>query len=234
MSEISGNVWWQVLGSMLTVLAIVVSIILYLKNRNRKRLSYGATSVAVLPSVETPIRSKLKIFFEDKIVKQIYLNTVTIANSGNQPIKREDYERPLSLNLEKQTQLLSVKLSKKTPESLQPSFSVENEKVIINPVLLNSGDQIVLTILTDRDVSNSLKVDARIVGVKEVTRFTGNRRPYLFLAASVVMILIEFLCVFLFESWFDLATLRVPIILAAIIALVLLGLSFYEMVHERW
>jgi len=50
------------------------------------------------------------------------------------------------------------------------------QKVVLNPILMNGGDSITLKMLVSK-LNGDLKVDGRIVGVKEIKELGGTHFP---------------------------------------------------------
>src|SRR5215207_9277121 len=88
---------WQFAGAVLSILAIAVSIILYLLQRNRKELSYFIISKTPLVNVAKDVGDKLEIRFDGKVVRAVHLIVVRIFNSGNVPILPIDFQRDVSI-----------------------------------------------------------------------------------------------------------------------------------------
>lgn len=176
MAENIGNQFWQVLTLVLIpVAAIIVGVILWFKNRRRKDLSYATSCTTVLPTVEDTVRKKLKILFNQKEVKQIYLNTVTLLCSGNEPIRSADYESPIAVNFGTGVEILSAEIVKPSQRCLEPSIEIENESLILAPILMNHGDRIDLKVLTESRPKKT-EIGARIAGVDEIKAINRHKR----------------------------------------------------------
>jgi len=167
MSDILRDPVWQFVATILAVIAILVSISLYLKQRRRKMLSYEIVSRTPLLSIEEEIKGVLKILYEGEPVQQVHLIVTTIMNSGNTPILVNEYERPISLGFGEEAQILTAEIAKTQPDSLRASTSIEDDKVTLQPTLLNGGDSITLKMLVSK-FDGEITVDGRIVGVKEI------------------------------------------------------------------
>jgi hypothetical protein len=158
---------WQFVGAVFAILAVAVAIFLYLRQRQRKELSYEFVYRAPLVSIEESVKGRVKILLDDKPVQDICLVAVRILNSGNLPIIPADYERQVSLCFSENTQVISAEVSETKPKSLQATVSVENTKVVLAPVLLNSGDSITLKMLVNQ-FDGQISVYGHIVGVKDI------------------------------------------------------------------
>ena len=90
---------------LLTIAAIVVSVIIYLKQRQRRSLSYEIVSATPLLSVEEDIKKDLQISYKGKPVEQVHLVMIKILNSGSLPIPSKDYEQPITISFGKQAKI---------------------------------------------------------------------------------------------------------------------------------
>lgn len=183
MPEILRDPWWQfIAGVAFAFVAIVVPILIYLKQRQRKALSYEILSRTPLLSIEEEVKGKLKILFNNNPAQDVHLVVVRIINSGNVQIVSDDYERPVSLDFGENTQIFTTEVSDANPKSLRPNVNIENTKVVLEPVLLNSRDSITLKMLVGQfDSQKQISVDGRIAGVKDIRKSGERRTQYIIL-----------------------------------------------------
>lgn len=200
MSEIMRDPMWQfIIGVLIAIAAIVVTIIVYLKQRTRKSLSYEILSLNPLLSVKEEIKEKVQILYEGKPVEKVHLILARIINSGNVPIESNQYERHVSLSFGKEAQILTAEVNKTNPESLQASIKVEGNKVVLTPVLLNDGDSITLKMLVSQ--FDEISVDGRIVGVKRIEKYTETSFRIFFLTLSgLVLYTVGFFSLLVFPN----------------------------------
>ena len=111
----------------------------------------------------------LQFLFNGQTITDPYVIKVTLFNSGNEAIAVSDYERPIKIAFSEGTQILSVALIDQQPENINLDFVVEGNSINLQPFLLNDEDSITFKILLEA-ASPSLKIDARIKGVKKITR----------------------------------------------------------------
>ncbi len=173
MFEILRDPLWQFVGVVVALGAIATSIILYMKSRSRKSLAYSIVSITRLLSVKTEIKKDLQMFYKGKPIEQVHLVLIKIINNGNLPVTANDFERPFSLQFKENAQILSAEIANANPSSLQPSIKVEEQKVILDPILLNSSDSITLKMLVSKLTCN-FDLDARVVGVREIRELGGT------------------------------------------------------------
>jgi hypothetical protein len=111
----------------------------------------------------------LQFLFNGQAVTDPHVMKVTLFNSGNDAIAVSDYERPIKIAFSEGTQILSVAIIDQQPENINLNFVVEGNSINLQPFLLNDGDSITFKIVLEA-ASPSLTIDARIKGVKNVTR----------------------------------------------------------------
>jgi len=136
----------------------------------------------------------LQVTFKGIAIDNPHLCTFTIRNSGNVPIKKDDYEQPITVGFVPGAQhprfpvrIVAFEPAGKDPESLRPSVTLSQEgTMIFEPMLLNPGDSVTLRVLLDQCFDRErVDVNARIVGVGRVTIETLPRFPMKSFVAGV-------------------------------------------------
>jgi hypothetical protein len=154
--------------TILAAAAIGVTLALFLIARRRKRLSYELSVTRVL-SVHEAVKGKVQILFGGEPVRDVALILVDLFNSGNEPIKADDYERPVRFSLGHGT-ILSAEVVRVKPKNLKLVMTgFERSSVVLEPLLLNAGDSITIKLLVN-EFGGEFSVDGRIAGVKEIKR----------------------------------------------------------------
>jgi len=156
---------WQSFGVFLTLLIAVVGAVFKLFQRKTKSLTYEILSQT--PVVNRYEGGKLKIFFEEEEVQDVHLTLVRITNSGNEPIKSNDYERQLCIGAAEVSRILTAEIKEKSPETIDVDLQIIHNKIQISKTLLNKGDSVTITIISTPNLINPL-VDGRVVGVKAI------------------------------------------------------------------
>lgn len=154
---------WQFIGAIVAI----GSLVYYLGSRKKKHLSYRL-QVSQLLSVEDDVRSKLKITFAGKAVHDLQLVTIRFFNSGNQPILSNDFEAPIEIGFAHDTRIFKAEVARTVPESLNPSLSIKDNSVIIQPLLMNSKDWINISILLTQ-FDEHVRIRSRIAGINQIT-----------------------------------------------------------------
>jgi hypothetical protein len=167
---------WQFVGTIFAFLAILLSIFLYLKQRQKKLLSYKVISSTPLLSVGGEIKERVKILFDNEPVEAVSLFVVEVKNSGTSPIVNNDYEHRLKIFFGEKARILSSEIISTDPKNLPASIFIQDGKrVVFESILLNRGDSMTAKVLVSGGAD--LVVEGRIQGVKEISnRTTENRR----------------------------------------------------------
>ena len=140
MIELLRDPVWQFVGAVLAAIAIATAILLYYWQRNRKRLSYQILANTAVLTVDERIRGKLKVSYEDIPVRNLQLLLLKFINSGNLPIAKADFERPLSISFGSEAKIFSSEVIASSPSDLCPSISVTTHAIAVSPLLLNPSD----------------------------------------------------------------------------------------------
>lgn len=156
----------------LSVTGMIITIIIYFKQLQRKELSYKIISFSPLLSRKDGLVQKLQVLYEGKQISDPHVAIVRIANTGNLPIKSTDFESNMSLNFDVKTQVFSAEILKKTPQNLEANLEFTPSHVLLKPTLLNKHDSITITMLTSS--KDTIQIDARLAGIKEVREWKGG------------------------------------------------------------
>lgn len=89
--------------SIIAIVAVIVTVIIYLKQRKRKSLGYEVFSFIPLSSVDPSTlgsnqQAGLQFTFKGETVPQAHSISIKFTNSGNVPLPKEDYDEPISLS----------------------------------------------------------------------------------------------------------------------------------------
>lgn len=203
---------WQSIGAILGFIAIIVSVWIFYRQRQVKRLDYTVTTLSSF--LPTNVQGNLRLIFDGKDLSNPYIAFIRIQNQGNVPIPKIDYEQPLVLDtgdlvtviaagaLEEHTKRLGVNVE-----------SVQGTKIQFSSVLLNPGDYYDIQLILEPtdplgigvietqgrnkfvdEVKQMINLSGRVVGVTEIKR--GIPRPFF---ETFLMIRLLFVSTFLFS-----------------------------------
>lgn len=164
---------WQLLGC---ILVIAVPVGEYLIKRRRKRLSLEVISESVVASVQKGAAQEIQIYFRKEPINNVHLLVLRLFNSGNVPITKDDYDESVSIGFGDSASLLTGEKTGASPLNLDVSWKIRENSFVISPLLLNQGDEMIFNCLVAGYLADNLKVDTRIVGVKEVERIDNRTR----------------------------------------------------------
>jgi hypothetical protein len=190
---------WQFIGAVVGVWAIVVTIILYFLQHRRKALSYEILSCEPLVGRPVELEGSLQILFGGQPVQDVYLLAIKITNSGNQPIKSDDYERSLTISVDAPARILTAQVIETNPPNLLPellpddsdgwhsqlppalALDTDLRTIPLKRTLLNTGDSFTVKMLVSEFSSGRFYLDGRIVGVSGIKEAKPGRARLLLL-----------------------------------------------------
>jgi hypothetical protein len=163
---------WTVLGVIFALFGILLSLsaTYVARHTNKKELSYSIISNIPLIN-EKNLSPRITIHFDNQILANAQIVTLKIWNSGRVPIEKRDFVEPLSISFGEKAKLLDFQIIETIPKVVSDLTDIKNKdnELILYPLLLNSGDGILLK-LTLTNFVNNLKVSGLITEVKEIKR----------------------------------------------------------------
>ena len=176
---------WQFVGALLTAATIAIMFLLFLLERKQKRkaLSYRIESRTRLLTVDESIKGRLQILFDGSPVSDAQLLLILVFNSGTVPIPATDYIEPIQFKFADNAKILSAAVIYQKPKNLGGSVSVDEDSRTLSfkPLLMNKGDEIGFKVILSSS-SDRIHVEARIVGVSQITARPYQRQMLVYLA----------------------------------------------------
>ncbi|MGC1782326.1 MAG: hypothetical protein WA708_07400 [Acidobacteriaceae bacterium] len=160
--------------TILAIAAICLTVSFFLIGRRRKRLSYLLSDTRVLGIHEEVNPSRVQILFDGEPVTEVHLVIITVNNWGNEPIRVDDFVRPLRFSWTAPAKLLAAEVIEVNPETLQPTIKAGVSEIVVDPLLLNPGDWLRIRTLINQ--VGELSVDARVIGVKRITKISASEK----------------------------------------------------------
>lgn len=183
-------------ASILAILAIAITIIIFVFQTNTKSLSYEIISNTQIVSVNEESKDKIQITFEGKLVEDVNLIVVEIANDGDIPITKADYESPIIIRPRDQGQILSAEIIEVSPSNLTIPISVSQSAITFKEVLLNSEDKIRLKLLVSNSNLNP-EVITRINGINKPRELTKEDLPLIEIPVLMLLIILSMMAWFM-------------------------------------
>jgi hypothetical protein len=184
----------NVVRTLLAIIAIGVSIAIYRLNKRKKALSYEITSFDKLFHAPSLLKERVQIIVDGKVANDINLAIIEIQNTGNEPIKREDFDSPLKFSFIGEGEILSSRILSTKPADLDAVINAEPSSLSLQPLLLNSNDRVRLEVLTST-AKYKIQHSARIVGISEIKSSLAKHRrnqsrDWIFVASLFALVLV--------------------------------------------
>lgn len=166
---------WQFVGVALALAAIAISYGQYRVGLAKRELAFGLLARRRLIAVADELTSRVTVQLDGQSVSNVYLLEFGLKNSGNQPIEATSFERPVTIQFDEGTVVLSTQVVRRYPSD-HPSIAITTDRnVFISPALLNAGDFLVFQILLSHPKPN-FTVTARIVGISALAPINSGWR----------------------------------------------------------
>lgn len=159
---------WQFVGVIVGIIAIFVTLFVYVNERPHKKLRVEILSNNLLISINTDIAKEIQVLYKDSPVESLSLILLKFENTGNEPIREIDYSEPIQIVLSEKAEIGEVTIQETRPSGilLVPSITKKNQ-IELAEALLNPGDQVVLKILAINN-DGTLNITTRIAGVSNI------------------------------------------------------------------
>lgn len=183
MLELFRDPAWEFAG---VVVGLLAALFIYWLQKQKKSLSYEIISRNQLLTFGEELEGKLQVSYEGQPTKGICILIIKLFNSGNLPVTASDYERPISFGTGDKSRILSAVVTGKEPDALSVEVSAEKSRVEVRPLLLNAKDSVTLKLLVS-DFHGEINVDARVVGVKAITKSGRNSGQLLAFSGAILL-----------------------------------------------
>lgn len=156
--------FWTVAGTVLAFLAIVVPMIIYLHQRERKELAFGALSIRSFLTASDELDGRVSVTFDGFPVKDIRLVVLGVSNTGNVPILAREFDRPFTVSFGDKARVLTADVIEQQPGNLGVKVNARDQDIQFTPVLLNPGDSFATQLLIAAPEIH-IYADVRVIGV---------------------------------------------------------------------
>lgn len=141
------------LGLALTALSVALPAVWRYQD-GRREISIDVIEQLPLSRQAALASRGLNVKFGDKVVVDPYVSRITIKNSGNSAITREDFDGPITLTLSDGAVVLTAEVDDKRPADLRVAMAPTEKSVEIAPLLLNPDDEFTIGILSSGSKPN--------------------------------------------------------------------------------
>jgi hypothetical protein len=141
---------WTFAAFVVSVIAIIVAIGIYLKQRGTKQLAYSKSITRLLSmNEEIENEGQVQILVHGEVARNVSLVRCRIVNTGSIPIRREDYDSPLALYLGPEARIYSAEVIDASSDLLKQKVVAHatGPNVAISNILLNRKEWYLLKVL---------------------------------------------------------------------------------------
>jgi len=160
---------WEFVGVVVAVVAILITVIIFLIERRKRAFMCQVFSAGSLLSVDDAIREDVQILLEGKPIHDLHSFIVTFVNTGNVPILPKDFVETVRVNFGEDAEVLGAEVLATDPNSVSARVWPVRSDLILAPTLLNGGDTVIAMVLVS-GYGGDTKVNGRIVGIREIKK----------------------------------------------------------------
>lgn len=189
--------WAQIMSLPVAVIAVLVSVRLYRRGRQRRALAceFGSIVSPIEIRAGEALRGELEIRYKGQNVENLFIVRAKLKNIGNLPIRKSHVIEPVTFAFETSVELLrEPEPVHKKPENLKIDWDFGEVDSTSKPNtvslafdLLNPGDELTAE-FTCTGKSTFPKVVARIEGIEEIELLEPGRQVPWFRAATLAMV----------------------------------------------
>jgi len=157
------------LGLIIGALSLLVPVVIYLKQRSKKEISYTVYDNIPLLNIKAGIKENFEVSYRGIPVQDATLLRINIRNAGNFPIEETDFIDPIKLDFGKDATVIFFHIASNPPNILsQYTKSLSGEGYItFKPRLFNKRYEITVTAMIT-GFSGHVKAEGLIKGVNSI------------------------------------------------------------------
>lgn len=159
-------------NALIIALAFIPPLVIwYFLQRENTELTVTLNTNIPVVSLQEKYSKDIEVFYQSTPVKSLNIKEISVENTGNTPIEKEDFDSPVEF-IYQGSVLNGPAIVNKDPNSLQPKLNIlSKDTVSLKPLLLNEGDKFSFRTYVANSLDNNeeVKVNARIANLKDVT-----------------------------------------------------------------
>lgn len=198
MVEVFRDPIWQFIGVVLALATIALTVVVYRLQRKKKELAFGVLTRSQLLAVSEETQGRIRVTFDGNPVSNISLILAAVRNTGNVPIRPEDFEQPLRIDFGEAASVLSSVITNQPP-GRGAQIEQSPHHVVLPPVLLNPGDTVIAKVLVSSP-AELIQPELGIVGISRCVPLSNRRsfpaRPTDHLQVALLTVLVGGFAVF--------------------------------------
>ncbi len=162
---------WSFVGVVAAVLALLLAYVTFRKQFAKKSLVYillNQSPAFVL--TDHGNANRIKVLFDGQEMTAPKTLDILFINDGPIPISVDDFAVPLSIVFPAGVSIFNAQLGEIHPADLPVAFTYSDNKLVVEPLLLNSNDRFGLRLLYEAQSEDAVTVNARINGITKIKR----------------------------------------------------------------
>jgi hypothetical protein len=179
---------WQFWGVIVGILGIIAAFLIYWVSRQHKQLSLYVRSQSSIVNVNH-VSSRIAVLFDGNQVSSLTSIEVVLKNTGSAPILRTDFDVPLVFGFSENARILDAKATLDRG-AVEAQIDHNDTAATLQPLLLNSGDKIVLMFLVENHKMGDVRTGGRIIGVRNL-KYTDDIELPTFLRKPLALALLS-------------------------------------------
>jgi len=174
-NSIVSNPWIGFIGTILGIVGIAISIIIYFRTRKFQQPTYWKNSIKWYDDKSVP-HDEIKLTFRGVEIHRFTITQLTFWNSGNETIRKTDFvsASPLRLVVPQNTEVFDIRVTAITAVEIQASVDSKTSFVAeiaselpINFEYLDAGDGFSIQIIHDSSSDDGFEFIGKIPGIKK-------------------------------------------------------------------
>jgi len=150
---------------LITIAALILSVYFYIKSRKIKRISFSFSNNVIIDAEKIKFE-KLKINYENNVLKSFNTTIFTIENDGNQVIDFNDIDEndKLRISLLNNHKIFDYSIIERSNKSIDID-KLNSDTLFLYFKFLNPGDFIKIQILHNGASDCDIKLEGRVKGI---------------------------------------------------------------------
>lgn len=195
--------WKFVLSILVAIASVGVPVLLWQTDQAAHSMKLDVVSQTSLNPGSTPALTGLKLSLNGQELSDAYLTVLELTNNGSRPILQTDFESLIQIFSELPSKIVRAEVGDVAPKDLKPSIGLEDGQIVWQPLLLNPGDLIRVTVLS---ISGKPRFGSRVrvAGITKVSlNEVSENRSGMFWVETLVGFLLSTFYVHLFFEFLD-------------------------------
>jgi hypothetical protein len=176
-SDFFSNPLVGIIGTIASIVGLLLAIYFYLKGKRVRKLAYQVNPANAVV-VRAGQASKLKVTFNDRIIKSdVTAFQIALWNQGNQSIKPNNILKPIIINVE-DAPILEASIRKMSRDIIDIELAeheYEQGRIGISWKILEHNDGGVIQVIYEGDTDVQITVDGVIEGQQDIIEVDKGR-----------------------------------------------------------